>query len=148
MRGSLVLYGRGWWSPTSGIAAPLPVLVTCLTWTPCASSSGPQDSMLGARDLVDTRRHSSAESPYPKRLSTRSVEGKLKVEVKTDFTIAQLLGRLRSDDLYHLLSHYPETGERSTALATQVCRCNTDKCDLIISRPRCCMSCCTLSRRL
>ena len=31
----------------------------------------------------------------------------------------QLLGRLRSDDLYHLLAHYPETGERSTALGSQ-----------------------------
>ena len=30
-----------------------------------------------------------------------------------------MLGRLRSDDLYHLLSHYPETAERSTALAYQ-----------------------------
>ena len=30
-----------------------------------------------------------------------------------------MLGRLRSDDLYHLLSHYPETAERSTGLAYQ-----------------------------
>ena len=29
------------------------------------------------------------------------------------------MGRLRSDDLYHLLGHYPETGERSTALGSQ-----------------------------
>ena len=33
--------------------------------------------------------------------------------------VLQLLGRLRSDDLYHLLAHYPETGERSTALGSQ-----------------------------
>ena len=28
--------------------------------------------------------------------------------------VNKLLGRLRSDDLYHLLSQYPETSERST----------------------------------
>ena len=33
---------------------------------------------------------------------------------------SRLLGRLRSEDLYSLLPHYPEPRERSTALATQV----------------------------
>ena len=34
--------------------------------------------------------------------------------------VTKLLGRLRSDDLYHLLTQYPETNERSTGLANQV----------------------------
>ena len=33
---------------------------------------------------------------------------------------SRLVGRLRSEDLYSLLPHYPEPRERSTALATQV----------------------------
>ena len=33
--------------------------------------------------------------------------------------VTKLVGRLRSDDLYHLLPHYPDTAERSTALASQ-----------------------------
>ena len=59
---------------------------------------------------------------YPETLFSRvSVPAHIvnKVSSQSSLTVSlihmfQIIGRLRSDDLYHLLSHYPDTGERST----------------------------------